>query len=106
MGLNELIICLIPKGETPKLLNQFRSISLCNVLVKVVSQILANRMKPIMEKLTGEHQSSFIPGRSTIDNIIEAQELVHTLMKKKGKNGVLLSKLILRKPMTGLTGAL
>lgn len=50
-----------------------------------------------MEKLTREHPSSFIPGRSTIDNIIVVQELVHTLMKKKVENGGFVLKVDLEK---------
>lgn len=51
-GLNEALICLIPKGDAPYSLNQFRTISLCNVLLKVVSKIPANRLKLLMSKLT------------------------------------------------------
>lgn len=64
-NLNEVLICLIPKGEVPESLSQFRPISLSNVLLKVVSKILANRLKPLMTKLTNQFQSRFIPGRST-----------------------------------------
>lgn len=83
-GLNHALICLIPKGESPELLSHFRPISLCNVMVKVASTILANRLKPLMIRLTSQNQSSFIPGRSTVDKIIVAQELVHLLTKRKG----------------------
>lgn len=39
--LNESVICLIPKGDSPSQLNQFRYISLCNALLKVVPKTLA-----------------------------------------------------------------
>lgn len=96
-GINEAIICLIPTGETPETLSQFRPISLCNVLSKVVTKILANRLKPIMPKLTGKYQSSFILGRSTIENIVVAQEALHTLQKRKGFNGGFILKVDLEK---------
>lgn len=83
-GMNEAIICLIPKGDAPESLNQFRPISLCNVLLKIVSKIIANRLKPIMTKLTNRFQSSFIPGRSTTDNVVIAQEILHSLKRRKG----------------------
>lgn len=63
----------------------------------MVSKILANRLKPMMIKLTGLTQASFIPGRSTVDNIIIAQELVHSLSKRKGKNGAFVLKVDLEK---------
>lgn len=95
--LNESIICLIPKGEQPDSLSKFRPISLCNVLLKVVSKVLANRLKAVLPTLTGQFQSSFISGRSTTDNIIVAQEMVHSLGKRKGKDGGFVLKLDLEK---------
>lgn len=96
-GINVAIICLIPKGETPETLSQFRLISLCNVLSKAVTKILANRLKPIMPKLAGRCQSSFILGCSTIDNIVVAQEALHSLRKCKGLNGGFILKVNLEK---------
>lgn len=96
-GLNQSLICLIPKCASPSTLNQFRPISLCNVLIKVVSKLLANRLKPMMIQLTGVCQSSFIPGRSTTDNITAAQEAIHSLSKRKGANGAFILKVDLEK---------
>lgn len=95
--MNELIICLIPNYASPATLNQFRPISLCNVLVKVVSQLLANRLKPLMIKLTRNYQSTFIPERSTANNIMAAQEVIHSLSKRKGVNGGFILKVDLEK---------
>lgn len=97
LGLNEATICLIPKGDTPETLNQFRPISLCNVLLKLVSKVLANRLKLMMSKLTGRYQSSFLSGRSTTDNIVVAQELIHSLSKKRGRKGSFILKVDLEK---------
>lgn len=85
-GWNEsIIICLIPKTEALESLSQFWPISLCNVLIKVISNIFANRLKPIMDKLMGSCQSSFIIDRSTLDNILVAQEVIHSLHRRKGR---------------------
>lgn len=97
-GLNEALICLIPKGDTPYSLNQFRPISLCNVLLKVVSKIPANRLKLLMSKLTNHFQSSFILGRSTTNNIVLAQEVLHSLRWRKGQRGSFILKVDLKKP--------
>lgn len=61
------------------MLNQFRPNLLCNILAKVVTKILANRLKPLMTELMGLYQSSFIPGRSTTDNITVVQEAIRSV---------------------------
>jgi hypothetical protein len=43
-GVNETAIVLIPKEEDPEILKDFRPISLCNVIYKVVSKCLVNRL--------------------------------------------------------------
>lgn len=68
-------------------LNQFRPISLCNVTVKIISKVIANRLKLMTEKLAGKYQTSFISEKSTSDNITSAQEVVHSLSKRKGAKG-------------------
>lgn len=95
--INDSLVCLIPKVEAPEHLSQFRPISLCNVIVKAISKVLANRLKPVMEKLMGSGQTSFIPGRSATDNIIAAQEFLHTVRHRKGNRAGFVLKVDLEK---------
>ena len=45
----------------------------------------------------GKTQSSFVPGRQSVDNAIIVQEVIHSLKKKKGKMGWMVLKLDLEK---------
>lgn len=46
--LNYTFIVLIPKVTNPKRITEFRPISLCNVVYKIGSKALANRIKPFL----------------------------------------------------------
>ncbi|GAU46165.1 hypothetical protein TSUD_301250 [Trifolium subterraneum] len=96
-SLNETNICLIPKCENPVNMKDMRSISLCNVLYKMVSKLLANRLKGCLEKCVSEEQSTFIEGCSIIDNALIVIEVIHALKRKtRGTNGELAPKIDIR----------
>lgn len=94
---NKTLISLIPKSDNPENIKMFRPISLCNVRYKIVTKIIVARLRPLLDKIISPFQSSFIPGRSTSDNIIITQEVLHTLRSKKGKKGGILLKIDLEK---------
>ncbi|KAI8525452.1 hypothetical protein RHMOL_Rhmol13G0231200 [Rhododendron molle] len=92
--LNETNMVLIPKVQSPESLSQLRPISLCNFCLKIITKILANRLKGILKFLISPNQSAFVPGRLIQDNIIIAHEAFHFLhRKKKGKDGFMAIKL-------------
>ena len=82
---NHTFITLIPKKSFPDNVNQFRPTSLCNVIYKVISKILVNRLKPLMDQLVTPYQNAFIKGRNISDNILMAHEIFGILSKKKGR---------------------
>lgn len=86
-GIGRSIISLIPKVPNPENINHLRPISLCNTAYKVITKILVNRLRPVMEDLLAPFQTSFIPGRRVSDNFIISQEIIHSYTTRNGRKG-------------------
>jgi hypothetical protein len=73
------VIVLLTKKEEPEELKDFRPISLCNVVYKVVSKCLVNILCLLLHDIIPPEQSVFIPGRLITDNTLIAFECLHAL---------------------------
>ncbi|XP_068329845.1 uncharacterized protein [Pyrus communis] len=84
--LNSTHIVLVPKITNPDSVGHFRPISLCNYSYKIVSKILANRLKPILSEIISTTQGAFVKGRQIQDNIGIAHEMFHFLKLRKARS--------------------
>ena len=86
LGINHTNIVLISKVKNPDKMPDFRPISLYNVIYKIISKVLANRLKQIFPHVISPTQSAFVPNKLITDNVLLAYETLHAMhSRKKGK---------------------
>ncbi|XP_026410754.1 uncharacterized protein LOC113305978 [Papaver somniferum] len=96
-AINHTYQVLIPKISNPKTPADFRPISLCNVSYKIISKILANRLKPLLPDIISPTQTAFVAGRHIHDNIIIVHEILFSMKHKKVKKALVGLKLDMSK---------
>ena len=75
--LNHTFITLVPKINSLEYAHR-------NVLYKIYSKVLANRLKKLLPSIITEHQSAFTKDRLISNNILVAFETLHSMQKYKG----------------------
>ena len=97
-SLNATNIALIRKGTEQWTMKDWRPISLFNVLYKLLSNVLANKLKVVLHKCISDNQSAFVPRRSNLDNAMVPIKVVHYMrLKTNGKKGNVALKLDISK---------
>lgn len=88
-SLNSTFITLIPKVDNPMGLTDFRPISLIGIVYKILSKVLASRIKMTIPVVVGEVQSAFSGGKNIQDGILIANEVVEE-WKRCRKRGLII----------------
>lgn len=77
-------LVLLPKKEHIRTVSDLRPISLSNFINKILSRVVLDRIEAYLPKLISHNQSGFVKGRSIIENVLLAQEIV-TDIRNMGK---------------------
>lgn len=102
---NYIDLCLIPKVPNPQIVNQFRLISLCYSIYKVLRKIIVNRLKMVIYNIISPYQTG-----SQLRVYKKTSQWLRkwciTWIKLEETTYSLWSKLILQNPMIWWVGKL
>ncbi|KAA3471908.1 reverse transcriptase [Gossypium australe] len=96
--INKTQLVLIPKTANPLNLKNFRPISLCTVICKIIAKTVANHLQKVLDVCIDDSQSAFVPGRLITDNVLLAYEVLHSFKNRRsGRKGFMALKLDMSK---------
>jgi hypothetical protein len=76
---NTTFLALIPKEDNPTTFEKFRPISLCNFIYKIISKVIAKRLKSVLSNQISREQFGFLEGRQIHEVVGVAQECMHSI---------------------------
>ena len=95
--LNITYFTFMPKKAKPESISEFRPISLCNVIYKLITLVIVNHLKPLLPRIILYTQGAFVQGRLISNNIPIAFELLHAIHGDSSANGIMAVKLDMSK---------
>jgi hypothetical protein len=88
-SLNATFLCPVHKKQNAVSFEEFRPISCCNVVYKIITKIISRRLKPLISEVIGEEQLEFLNNRKIHDVIVISQEVLHSVKKMNLKATIL-----------------
>ena len=88
-GTNSTLLALIPKEKDACNFSRFHPISLCNTGYKIITKVIASRLKKILPAIIPMNQGGFMKGRKILDNLVLVQEAIHSSFQRKEKGMVI-----------------
>ena len=79
--MNATFISLIPKNSNAAEVRDFRPISLIEGVYKIISKVLANRLKMVLGDIVHESRNAFVKGRQILDYVLIANECLDSRLK-------------------------
>lgn len=87
--INHTQVVLIPKKKVYTSTKDYRPVSLCNVMYKLVSKAVSSRLKSVLSEVISESQSAFVPGRLITDNVLVCLWFTTGVRRRTGSSGIL-----------------
>lgn len=84
-GLSNSVVVVIPKVLRPLHFSNFHPISLCNLLYKIISEVLANTLKVFLSDIISECESAVVPNKLIADSALVTFECLHIIKRKHTK---------------------
>ncbi|KAI0519488.1 hypothetical protein KFK09_006936 [Dendrobium nobile] len=95
-GIKATALAIIPKHRNDASISDYRPVSLCNTLYKIIAKIIAGRMNPIMPLIVKDTQADLVKARISIDSILLANDIL-SLVNKGGVGNIFCAKLDIKK---------
>lgn len=80
--INTSLVILIPKNQEAKYARDYRPISCCTTIYKVISKVLTTRLSRVIKSIVHQSQAAFVPGQKIHDQILLAYELIQGYERK------------------------